>query len=212
MELLKFSEGLDHILLLGESLRLLAKLLLSLKVLAEVKVAKLTIDLHHIIELLDIELICLSDVSVILCRNRSDRSPACLDLAEFRECGIDILLLFEERLEICDHSLFKRKVFLPLLLKRLVVLRALFLIPVILLFKACLYDCERVICRNFRNLFRCLFFSRSLCAHDTRLRLFLLKPLIESGLYRLGLLGHLHPFLILHELLKKGDKLCQSLF
>ena len=153
MELLKLSECLDHILLLGESLRLLAELLLGLKVLAEVKVAKLTVDLDHIIELLYIELICFCDVSVILCRNWSYSSPACLDFTEFRECRIHILLLLEERLEICDHSLLQRKILLSFLLERLVILCALFLIPVILLFKACLNDCERIVCRNICNLF-----------------------------------------------------------
>ena len=131
MEFLKFAECLHHVRILSKFFGILAELLLCLKVLLEVEVAEFAVDLHHIIELLDIQLICLIDVPVVLCRNRSDSPPSVLDLTELRECRIDIFLLLEKSLEIGNDSLFCSKVVLAFLFELPVVFSTLFLISVI---------------------------------------------------------------------------------
>ena len=55
--LLELLESLDHIIALRKSLCLLAEGNLGFQVLAEIKVAQVAVDLYHIVELLDLELV-----------------------------------------------------------------------------------------------------------------------------------------------------------
>ena len=86
MELLEFTEGLDDILVLSQLFSSLAELLLCFKVLLEVKVAKVAVDLDHVVELLHIELIGVVKIPELGCRNRTDLPPAVLEFPEGREC------------------------------------------------------------------------------------------------------------------------------
>ena len=112
----------------GKLLCFRAKFLLGFKILPEITVTKFHIDLGHIIELLHIELICLIEIPIILSWHRSDISPPVLNLAEFRECTVHILLFFQKRLEVSYDRLLKRKVEFTFLLKLSVILSALLLI------------------------------------------------------------------------------------
>ena len=211
VQLLELAECLNHILLLSKRLCLLTKLFLGLKILLEVKITKFAIDLYHIIELLHIELICLCKVSIALCRYRTDGSPTGLDLTECRECRIYILLLLKKCLKVSNHSLFLSEIVLPLLIEGLIILCTFLLIFIILLLEACFDNGERTVVSNLRHLLY-LFALYNLWSRIACISLLLLEPLVERSLERLCLLGHLHPFLVLHELLKKRNKLCQCLF
>ena len=200
MQLLKLAECLNHVFLLCKGFRILTELFLHLKVLLEIKVTELAVDLHHIIELLHIELIGLSDVSVILCRNLPHRSPTVLDLPEFGESGIYVLLLFEQCLEVGDHSFLQCEVLFPFLLEFLVILGTLLLISVVEFLETGFYRSKRA------------FFLYVFRNCKPGIRLLFLEPPVESGLYSLGFLGHLQSFFICGKFLKKSDKLCKGLF
>ena len=145
VKFLKFSECLYNIRALSKLLCSLAELLLCLKILLEIKVAKFAIDLHHIVKLLHIELICLIDISEALCRNRAHSSPSVLNLAELRECRIHILLLLNQALKVSNHLLLCGKVFLTLLVKLLVIIGLLLSISVIKILESFLDFCKWVL-------------------------------------------------------------------
>ena len=128
VEVLQFLEGLDDILLLGQFLGGLAESGLHLEVLLEVEVAQVAVDLDHVVETLDVELVGVVDVAESGRRDGTDLAPAVLDLAESRESRGDVFLLFDEGLEVLDHGLFLHEVLLALLVELAVVLCALFLI------------------------------------------------------------------------------------
>ena len=186
MKFLKFTESLNHILVLSKFLSKLAELLLSLKILLEVKVTKLTIYLDHIVELFNIELICLIDVSIALSRNRTHSSPAILDLTELRECLIHILLLLKKSLKISHDSLLLSKILLTLLLKLLIILGT-FLLKVDIKCLESSFDFHKRICCRFlfnRSLSFSLHLSLYIWLHNllynkSSLSLLLLKSLVE---------------------------------
>ena len=144
MELLEFLEGIHYVLVLGKLLRHLAEFLLSLKILLEVEIAQIPVNLNFIVELLYIELISVIYVSEILDWNRSNGTPSCLKFTECRESCTQILLILDEGLQIVNHSLFPCEILLPLGLLPAVVLRTLLLVSGIYGFEAIFKDCERI--------------------------------------------------------------------
>ena len=98
MKFLEFLECVHDVFVLGETLRHLAEFLLGLKILLEVEIAQIPVYLDFIVELLDIELICVIDVAEMLYRNRADSAPSCLQLTEGRECCPEIFLVLHQRL------------------------------------------------------------------------------------------------------------------
>ena len=131
MELLELAEGLDYILVLGELLCGFAESFLGLEVLLEIEVAEVAVDLDHVVELLDIVLVCIVDIPVILCGNGADGPPAVLNVAEGGERGTYVLLLLDEGLELLDDALLGGEVVLTLLFKLAVEFGAFFLVIVI---------------------------------------------------------------------------------
>ena len=117
MQLLQLLECLHHIFAFCKRFCTSAEPFLCFKVLLEIQVTQLAVYLHHIIELLHIELIGLVDIPVILRRHRTHRSPSVLNIAEHRECLVYILLLFQQSLKVLDHSLFQSQILLSLSLK-----------------------------------------------------------------------------------------------
>ena len=180
MQLLKLLECLYHILVLSKLLSELAELFLSLKILLEIKITKFAIDLHHIIELLHIELICLIDISIALSRNRTDSSPSVLDLAEFRECRIHILLFLDERLKVSNHSLLGSEIILAFLLKLLIVLSPFSLVLIIKFLETFFNLNERIFCYC---LVCCLLLAFSKFSHcKSSLSLLLVESLVKCSL------------------------------
>ncbi len=145
MKLLKLAESLDDVLVLGKSFGGLAELLLCLKVLLEVEVAKVAVDLHHVIEFLDIELVGVVQVTELRGRNRTDLPPAVLEITEGRECGVHILLLLHKVLKILYDSLLLGEVILSLGILLAVIFSALFLVVGIDTFKRGLHRLERIV-------------------------------------------------------------------
>ncbi len=145
MKLLELAESLDNILVLGEFLGGLAEPFLRLKILLEIKIPQITVDLHHVVEFLDIELIGVVQVAELRGRNRTDLPPAVLELTESRECGIHILLLLHEVLKILDHSLLLGEVLLPLGILLAVIFSAFFLIVGIDTLESGLHCLERIV-------------------------------------------------------------------
>ncbi len=212
MQLLQFTESLHHIRALGKFLSHAAELLLNFKVFLEIQVTELTVDFHHIIELLDIELICVIYIPVVLCRNRSHFPPSVLNLTELRECGVHILLLVQQGLEVSYDSLFQDEVVFTLLFYLAVVLRTLFLISGIKFLESCLYLRERIIFCSFfrRHVLRLLHLVFSNLHCKSCITLFLEKPPVKSRLDGLSFLRHFHPVLILNKLFEHTDKLREA--
>ena len=149
MQFLKFPERLDYIWILCKSLCFKTEFLLHLKIFLEIKIAELTIDLDHIVELLNIKLICFIDIPEILRRNRSDSPPSVLNFAEGRECSIDIFLFFEKCLEVFNNGLLHDKVFFPFLLELPVIFGTLLPIFIIKGFESPFYFCKRIVGNAF---------------------------------------------------------------
>ena len=145
MQFLKLAESLDDILVLREFLGSLAERLLGLKILLEIKIAQIPVDLDHVVELLHIELIGVVQITELRGGNRSDLPPAVLELTEGREGGIHILLLLDQILQILDDSLLLREVILPLGVLLTVVLGTLLLIVGIDTLESGLHSLERVV-------------------------------------------------------------------
>ena len=145
MELLELAECFHYVLVLGEFLRSLAEGFLGLEVLLEIEVAKVAVDLDHVVELLDIVLICIVDIPVVLCGNGADSPPAVLDVAEGGERGTYVLLFLDEGLELLDDALLGREVVLAFLFKLAVELGAFFLVIVIQGLETGFDDLERIV-------------------------------------------------------------------
>ena len=125
VQLLELAERLNYVGVLCELLRSLAELLLYLKVLLEVKVAELVVDLYHIVELDYVVLVGVVDVAEVGGGNGADLFPAGLDVAECGEGCIDVFLGLHTGLEVLKDGLFLFKVLSPFLVKGLVVFCAL---------------------------------------------------------------------------------------
>ncbi len=145
MELLELTESLDDILVLGKSLGGLAELLLGLKVLLEIEIPQVAVDLHHVVEFLHVELVGVVQVTELCGRNRTDLPPAVLELTESRECGVHILLLLDEVLKILDDSLLPGEVLLPLGILLAIIFSTLFLIVGIDTLEGGLHGLERIV-------------------------------------------------------------------
>ncbi len=150
MKLLKLAERLDDIVVLGKLLGRLAEGLLGLKVLLEVEVTQVAVDLHHVVEFLDIELVGVVQVTELGGRNRADLSPTVLKLTESGECGINILLFLHKVLKILDDSLLPGEVLLPLGILPAVIFSALFLIVGIDTLESGLNGLERIVLNFIR--------------------------------------------------------------
>ena len=114
MELLEFLEGLNYILILCKGLCALAESGFGLKVLLEVKVTELTVDIYKVIELCDKELICVIDVTEILLGNGTCLPPAVLDIAELGEGAANVSGIFHKGFELLYDALLYLEVLLTL--------------------------------------------------------------------------------------------------
>ena len=128
VEFLELVEGVHDILVLGELLGRLAEGLLGLEVLSEVKVAKVAAYLHHVVKLLDIELVAVVDVPEGLGGHGAGLPPAVLYFAEGGELRTHVVLALDQGLEVLDDGLLLGKVGLPLLLLLPVVFGPLLLV------------------------------------------------------------------------------------
>ena len=98
-------ERVHDVVVLGKLLGRLAERLLGPKILAEIQVAQVPVDLDHVVELLDIVLVCVVYVPVGGRRDRTGIPPAVLEFAERRETCAHILLTFHEGLELVYDGL-----------------------------------------------------------------------------------------------------------
>ena len=176
VKFLQFMERAYDIFVLGQLLSRLAERLFGLEILAEVQVTEITVDLDHVIELLDIVLVCIVYVPVGARRYRTRFAPAVLEFAEHRETGAHIVLTFHEGLEFIDDSLLLGEVGLALLVLPAVELRAFLLVVGIHRLEVLLHGLERVVQAS----------RGSVVALEPQ------KQFIECRLDGLGLLGAHH--------------------
>ncbi|CCX56028.1 unknown [Bacteroides sp. CAG:1060] len=113
VQFLKFMERVYHILVLGKLFRCSAKSLFSLKILLEIQITKIPIDLYHVIELLDIVLIRIIDVAIRLYRYRAGLPPTILKFAERRKLRTYILLSFHQSLQLFYYGFFLFETLFP---------------------------------------------------------------------------------------------------
>ena len=150
MEFLQLTEGLYHVAALCKRLGLLAKCGLGLEVLLEIEVTEFAVDIHHIIELLHIELVGLVEIPEVLHRYGSYGFPPVLDRPELREGNLHVLLLFEQLLEVFYHGLLEGEIPLPLSLLSLVVFCLFLLEGVIIGLEGLFYSGKRILLSGFR--------------------------------------------------------------
>ena len=218
MKFLELFERIHNILILGKFLSRLTEFLFSLKILLEVKVSQISVYLDFIIELLDIELVCIIQIPEVLCRNRSDGAPSCLKVPECGECGPEIILLLDKRLKFINDSLFLGKVVFPFSLYLLIVFGTLFLIFHVYSLESVFKCSERIQCLFFILRFRlrldilfcCIFRSVFFRNFQTGRCLFLREFLVKSSLDRLCFLRFRHTVITSCQFLEKLGKFCQS--
>ena len=129
--LLEILEGLHNVFAQRKRLSLLAKGYLRLQILTEIEVAKIAVDLYHIVELLHLELVRIIYISIGLRRHRTGFLPAVLKLAEGREARADIVLAFCQSLKLLDYGLLGGKICLThLVLDTVVLCPVLFVIGI----------------------------------------------------------------------------------
>ena len=114
MEFLEFLECFYNIGIFRKGFSLLAESGLLLKVLLEVKVTELAVDINEVVELGDIELIGIVHVTEILLGNGTGFPPAVLDVTELGECVLHLSGLIYKGFELLNDCLLYREVLLPL--------------------------------------------------------------------------------------------------
>ena len=196
VEFLKGGKCSYHILALGQSFSVFAEQLLGFQVLAEIKVAQVVVDLHHIVEFLDEELVSVVGIPEIACRHRTDFPPAGLKFPEGRESGLDVIEVLYKVLELGYHFPLLHKVFGTLGVLGLVVL-GLFLAVI------------RIYGLEFLLLGR--EFGRSIFARFLSLSFQLAEKSVKRRFDCVNVLSTLHSVLRCAYLAKRDDELFQSL-
>ena len=157
MKFLKFLECINDVFTFRKFLRFLAECLLGFKILLEIQVPEVPVYLDFIVELLDVELVCVIQIPEVLYGNLADGTPSRLKFTECRKCRSEIILFFYQCFQVIDDSLLLLQVLFPLGFQFPVIFSTFFLIPIIYGFKTILESCKRI-----GNDGRLLYFHRRL--------------------------------------------------
>ena len=104
MQFLEGPEGTHHIFFFREGFGACAEFLFRLEVLLEVEVAELLVDLHVVVEFLDVVLVGVVEVLHLVLRHGARGTPTALDVAEFGEGLLEVFAGFDQGLELVDEA------------------------------------------------------------------------------------------------------------
>ena len=102
VELLQLVERLHDRRLGHQSLGLLAQGCFLLVILLQIQIAQLLVYLYEVVEILDVQIVCLPQILHLLLRHHARLLPTLLQLAELGESIVQRLVRIDQLLELID--------------------------------------------------------------------------------------------------------------